>query len=63
MNLNRRTLLTTSAIAVAVVASGGASAAKGRFEITLSEAEWKANEGKWLPCRKGSLRPGKTPRA
>lgn len=41
MNLNRRTLLTTSAIAVAVVASGGASAAKGRFEITLSEAEWK----------------------
>ncbi len=41
MNLNRRTLLTTSAIAVAVVASGGASAAKRRFEITLSEAEWK----------------------
>ncbi len=41
MNLNRRTLLATSAIAVAVVASGGASAAKGRFEITLSEAEWK----------------------
>lgn len=41
MNLNRRTMLTTSAIAVAVVASGGASAAKRRFEVTLSEAEWK----------------------
>lgn len=41
MNLNRRTMLTTSAIAVAVVASGGASAAKRRFEITLSEVEWK----------------------
>jgi len=41
MTLNRRTFLSISSIAVAAAASGTAAAVTRRYEINLSEAEWK----------------------
>lgn len=41
MTLNRRTFISISSIAVAAAASGAAAAATRRYEINLSEAEWK----------------------
>lgn len=41
MTLSRRTFISISSIAVAAAASGAAAAATRRYEINLSEAEWK----------------------
>ncbi|OYY63445.1 peptide-methionine (R)-S-oxide reductase MsrB [Sphingomonas sp. 28-62-11] len=67
MNLNRRTFLTASTIAIATAAaaaSGAAAAVKRRYEINLSEAEWKK---RLTPAQFRTLRqeatdtPGKSP--
>lgn len=41
MTLNRRTFISMTLFAVAAAASGAAAAATRRYEINLSEAEWK----------------------
>lgn len=64
MDLNRRALLAGCGIIALSLLAGGAAGAGGRFEVTLSDAEWRKRltPDQYAVLRRGATeRPGSSP--